>query len=389
MSAVNAPNERAISGRILWVAPDAILSSLGALTHQSNWESLTAPSPLAAIKQLRGEGGIDVVAMVPGDDLAPYLETCRSIKFDGRSSQVAVAFLLSEAHINSACLLLESGADECVPLTATPREIQLRLQNVIRVKQAMDSMENASVMILSLARAIEGKDAYTCGHVERVGAYSVEIGRRMGLSEADLQTLRTGGIVHDIGKVGIPDQVLNKPGKLTAEEFDVIKRHPLIGHDILKPMRTFSDVLPIVRWHHEKPNGKGYPDGLKGDAIPMLAAHRCRRGLVRCADYGSPLPKSISVGRVSSHHARGRERRSRSDPRRCPGGIDERRHGRQPRRARHPDRAGGVKANPISSAFLVTSASRRSHFDLFACNPPTKIQNPRFDIVIRQGVRCL
>ncbi|HEX2973920.1 MAG TPA: HD domain-containing phosphohydrolase, partial [Tepidisphaeraceae bacterium] len=79
------------------------------------------------------------------------------------------------------------------------------------------------------------------------------------------------GVVHDIGKVGIPDHILNKPGKLTDEEFAIMQRHPAIGYDILKPMRTFHAVLPIVRWHHEKPNGKGYPDGLKGDELPLLA----------------------------------------------------------------------------------------------------------------------
>jgi HD-GYP domain-containing protein (c-di-GMP phosphodiesterase class II) len=271
MDAAGAPTEQQTSGRILWIGPETALAGVGPIMRESGWESVVEESLVRAQRRLRSEGGIDVVAMVPGNDLAPYLETCRSIKFDGRSSQVAVAFLLTEANSGLAAQLLESGADECVPLSAPQREIQLRLQNVIRVKQAMDSMENAGVMILSLARAIEGKDAYTCGHVERVGAYSAEVGRKIGLSEAELQTLRTGGIVHDIGKVGIPDQVLNKPGKLTEEEFEVIKRHPLIGYDILKPMRTFADVLPIVRWHHEKPNGRGYPDGLKGDEIPVIA----------------------------------------------------------------------------------------------------------------------
>lgn len=141
----------------------------------------------------------------------------------------------------------------------------------MRLKQATDLLEDASAVVLALANAVEGKDAYTCGHVERVGTYSVQIGKRMGLSEDDLSALRTGGAVHDIGKIGIPDQILNKPGKLTEEETQVMQRHPMIGYDILKPLRTFQAVLPIVRWHHEKPNGGGYPDGLKGEEIPLLA----------------------------------------------------------------------------------------------------------------------
>jgi putative two-component system response regulator len=259
-----------ITGRILWVGPDDLLARVKGLMSHPGWDSAVAASPVAALKRLRAEAGVDVIVMVPGPDLAPYSEACRNIKFDGRN-KVAVAFLLDEAHAGRACDLLDCGADECVALSASPREIQLRLRNAIRVKQATDSMENASVMILSLARAIEGKDVYTCGHVERVGVYSVEIGRKLGLPESDLETLRTGGIVHDIGKVGIPDHVLNKPGKLSEEEFAIIKRHPVIGYDILRPMRTFASVLPIVRWHHEKPSGKGYPDGLKGKEIPVIA----------------------------------------------------------------------------------------------------------------------
>jgi putative two-component system response regulator len=213
----------------------------------------------------------DLLVLVPDDGIAAYQEACRNIKFDQRTHRLSVIFLLSPAHLDRAADLFDCGADDCVSLQAQPREIQLRLRNAVRAKLATDSMENAETMILSLARAIEGKDVYTCGHVERVGTYSEQIGRKIGLDEFDLTALRTGGVVHDIGKVGIPDQILNKPGKLTDEEFAVIKRHPIIGHDILKPMRTFADVLPIVRWHHEKPNGKGYPDGLSGEEIPVLA----------------------------------------------------------------------------------------------------------------------
>jgi putative two-component system response regulator len=291
-----ASNERQVAGRILWVGPADALAGVDSLLRLSEWESITAHSPVGALKQLRGEGGIDVVAMVPGVELAPLAETCRGIKFDTRSSQVAVAFLLSQAHAERAGDLLECGADECVPMSAPEKEIQLRLRNVIRVKQATDSMENASVMIMSLARAIEGKDAYTCGHVERVAAYSVEIGRKIGLSEDLLQALRTGGVVHDIGKVGIPDHVLNKPGKLTDEEFAVMARHPVIGYDILRPMRTFADVLPIVRWHHEKPNGKGYPDKLKGDEIPMIARVAAVADWFDALTTDRPYRKAFSIG---------------------------------------------------------------------------------------------
>ena len=225
---------------------------------------------------------IDLVVFVSTSDLDDQIAACRNIKFDQRSHRIPVIFLLGDAYAGQAAQILDCGADDCVMLAASDREISLRLRNAIRMKQATDSMENAEVMILSLARAIEGKDAYTCGHVERVGSYSEALGRKLALTDELLTALRTGGIVHDIGKVGVPDQILNKPGKLTDEEFAAIKRHPVIGYDILKPMRTFAEVLPIVRWHHEKPNGRGYPDGLSGEQIPLIApSPRSRIGSMR------------------------------------------------------------------------------------------------------------
>jgi putative two-component system response regulator len=163
-----------------------------------------------------------------------------------------------------------AGADDCIQLPVSPNEILLRLSNALRVKRATDSLEEAASVITSLANAVEGRDAYTRGHVERVSAYSVELGRRVGCSPDDLSTLRMGGIVHDIGKVAVPDHILNKPGKLSDEEMAIIKRHPLVGFDILRPLRTFQAIRPIVRWHHERPNGTGYPDGLRGDDLPLL-----------------------------------------------------------------------------------------------------------------------
>jgi putative two-component system response regulator len=99
----------------------------------------------------------------------------------------------------------------------------------------------------------------------------VAIGERIGVDADGLAALKTGGVVHDIGKIGIPDHILNKPGRLTDEEMAVMRRHSMIGYDILRPLRTFQNVLPIVRWHHERPNGTGYPDGLKGQDIPLPA----------------------------------------------------------------------------------------------------------------------
>jgi putative two-component system response regulator len=217
------------------------------------------------------DGDIDVLLLTPGDNLRPYTELCRQIKFDARTAFMSVLFALTPAHADYRSDILVAGADECIQLPAAPEDVLLRLANLSRMKHMADSLEDATAVISSLATAIEGRDAYTRGHVERVSTYALEVGRRLGMDDAALAALRLGGVVHDIGKVAIPDHVLNKAGKLSTEEMELIKRHPVIGYDILRPSRTFRAALPAVRWHHERPNGQGYPDGLAGDRIPLVA----------------------------------------------------------------------------------------------------------------------
>ncbi len=125
--------------------------------------------------------------------------------------------------------------------------------------------------ISALASAVEMRDAYTGGHTARVTAYSLLVGEELGLSPRDLEHLRTGGPLHDIGKIGIDDAILRKPDRLTDAEFDIMKKHTELGDDILKAIPEMKDIRPIVRSHHERWDGRGYPDKLAGDAIPMLA----------------------------------------------------------------------------------------------------------------------
>ena len=125
--------------------------------------------------------------------------------------------------------------------------------------------------IKTLRYTIEAKDMYTRGHSDRVSAYSVLIGKKLGLSDEDLHTLNIGGLFHDIGKIGVPDSILLKDSKLTDEEYSQIKQHPNIGVHILSNATIFNDILPIVEHHHEKYDGTGYPGKLAGNDIPYLA----------------------------------------------------------------------------------------------------------------------
>lgn len=143
------------------------------------------------------------------------------------------------------------------------------------------SMQNANMyarmqdlnldIIRSYATAVEVKDVYTKGHSERVATYGLKLGMELGLVSRELEKIYVAGVLHDIGKIGVPDNILNKPGRLTDEEFEVMKKHPTIGRDILSQVWSLKDILPIVYYHHERVDGKGYPEGLHGDQIPFLA----------------------------------------------------------------------------------------------------------------------
>jgi putative two-component system response regulator len=134
-----------------------------------------------------------------------------------------------------------------------------------------DDLDSAESVIMSLALTIEARDAYTDGHCQRLAAYARALGEALTLPEDDLAALRRGGFLHDIGKVGIPDAVLLKPGKLSPAEYDTIKQHPVIGDRLCGGLRSLTRVRPIVRHHHERFDGSGYPDGLRGNHIPPLA----------------------------------------------------------------------------------------------------------------------
>jgi len=152
-------------------------------------------------------------------------------------------------------------------LEALANQSAVALQNA---QLFLDLQESFLATVKALAQAVDAKDSYTAGHSSRVTLYSVVVGEEMGLAEADLRQLRMAGLLHDVGKIGIRDSVLSKPGKLDDEEFAVMKSHPAVGESILKQVPQLAGVLPGVVSHHERFDGKGYPRGLKGEEIPLL-----------------------------------------------------------------------------------------------------------------------
>jgi putative two-component system response regulator len=150
-------------------------------------------------------------------------------------------------------------------------ELVAHVRSLLSLKAYTDELERAESVLFALARCIEGKDPHTEGHCERLSGYAAQLGKRIGLDEDLILALRRAGVVHDIGKVAVPEAILLKPGRLTADEFRIIQQHPLVGEHICAPLNSFRLVLPIIRHHHEKLNGSGYPDRLEGEAIPITA----------------------------------------------------------------------------------------------------------------------
>ena len=166
---------------------------------------------------------------------------------------------------------LDAGAEHVIGFPPPVAELRARIRSLLRTRAATDRLEDATQVIFALANAVEAKDAYTEGHTERVGALAVEAARLAGLDDETQEALRQGGVLHDIGKIGIPNEIINKAGRLSDKERIVMNKHPLIGERICEPLKSLRHLLPIIRWHHERLDGTGYPDGLKGSQFPVPA----------------------------------------------------------------------------------------------------------------------
>lgn len=190
-------------------------------------------------------------------DLAPPLETIKRLDIQG--------YCEKSDKFDQLLLLVESG------IKSVKQMYEIKRINE-ELTETNEKLEQAYLdMVETLRFTVEAKDSYTRGHSDRVSEYSVLIGQKVGLPENQIKTLRVGGLFHDIGKIGIPDSILLKPSKLTDDEYSEIKNHPSIGAHILGSATIFQDIIPIVKHHHEKFDGRGYPSGLKGEEIPYLA----------------------------------------------------------------------------------------------------------------------
>jgi putative two-component system response regulator len=194
-----------------------------------------------------------------------------ALKEDPATRLIPIVLMTGSAEHADHLLAIESGADDFLRKPIDVAELKARARSLIRLKRHTDELESAENVIMSLALMIEARDPTTGGHCQRLAAASVAVGRRLRLTESELVALHLGGYLHDIGKIAVPDAILTKPGPLTEEEFAVIRDHPVTGDRLCGTLRSLQAVRPIVRHHHERCDGSGYPDHLVGDDIPVLA----------------------------------------------------------------------------------------------------------------------
>lgn len=231
---------------------------------------LEAKSPEEGLRIL-GQEPVDLIIadlMMPG---IGGLEFCRCVKGNRKTRLIPLLMMTNVQGIENEVAGLESGADEFLIRPLHPNAVRTRVGAMLRNKKAIDSLEEAETILFSLAQTVEARDEKTGNHCERLAALSVALGTALGLPEEDQLALYRGGFLHDIGKVAVPDSVLNKGGHLTEQEWALMKSHTWVGEGICRPMKSLAPVLPIIRNHHERWDGSGYPDGLAGEQIPLLA----------------------------------------------------------------------------------------------------------------------
>ncbi|MGB2836383.1 MAG: HD domain-containing phosphohydrolase, partial [Candidatus Sulfotelmatobacter sp.] len=260
-----------VTGTIL-IADDQVANRelLEELLTTQGFKVITVPDGALALEELT-RTQVDLVLL---DVMMPHLngfDACEKIKSNPETYLIPVVLITALSDKQDRIKGIKAGADDFLTRPVERAELLARVGSLLKLKHRTDELERAEAVVFTLARSIEGKDPYTHGHCERLSDYSARLGEHLRLTEDEITALRRAGIVHDVGKIAVPDAILLKPGRLTEEEWKVVRQHPVVGERICAPLKSFRLVLPIIRHHHEKLDGSGYPDGLRGDAIPITA----------------------------------------------------------------------------------------------------------------------
>jgi putative two-component system response regulator len=242
------------------------LCALGGTLKEWGYEVVTARDGLAAWEILQAENAPKLAIldwMMPNMD---GLEVCRRVRTLQRPEPTYLIILTSKDSKGNIVTAFESGADDYVMKPFDRDELRAR----VRVGARIVGLQTSMTAMFAFAQSVEGRSKYTHGHSDRVRQYALALAKSLGLPRDQLEVLGRGALLHDIGKISIPDSILDKPGRLTTEEMETMKQHPLEGVTLIQSWASLRDVIPLIRWHHERLDGRGYPDGLRGDSIPFM-----------------------------------------------------------------------------------------------------------------------
>jgi cyclic di-GMP phosphodiesterase len=239
------------------------------LLANRGYEVIAVPDAALAELEIRRELPDLILSDVIMPGKSGY-ELCRELKEDPATRLIPFVLITGLSDREDKLRGIEAGADDFLNKPIFSEELFARVKSLLKLKEFTDELETAESVLCTLGLSVESRDPYTEGHCERLAQNASGLGRHLGLDEESIVALRRGGYLHDLGKIAVPDEILKKGTNLTDEEWVVMKRHPLTGENICRPLKSLRLVLPIIRNHHEHSDGSGYPDGLLKADIPLL-----------------------------------------------------------------------------------------------------------------------
>ncbi|MGD0417272.1 MAG: HD domain-containing phosphohydrolase [Terriglobales bacterium] len=233
------------------------------------YPTIAVQSAAAAEEEIRREAPdlilLDVI--MPGKS---GYELCRELKGDPNTRLIPIVMITGLSDREDRLKGIEAGAEDFLTKPISSEELFARVTSLLKLKEFTDELETADSVLCTLGLSVEARDPYTEGHCERLARDATDLGRFLGLDEESIVALGRGGYLHDLGKIAVPDEILKKGSDLTPAEWEIMKRHPVTGETICRPLKSLRLVLPIIRYHHEHSDGSGYPDGLQAAEIPLL-----------------------------------------------------------------------------------------------------------------------
>ncbi|MCK4846130.1 MAG: response regulator [Deltaproteobacteria bacterium] len=311
----------AIKNNVIYSAePEAKATVLAVDDNMQNLElleGLLSTKGYNVVKAYNGKEALEKAAEVSPDIilldvLMPQMdgiECCRRLKEGSETRLVPVIMLTALDSTEDKVRGIEAGADDFITKPFQKTELLARVKSLVKMKGLIDELENAQNVLFSLASVLDQTDPYTHGHSQRVSDLSGRLASHMKLPGSEQEAIKNAGILHDIGKIATDKGVLHKPGALNGQEYKHVKEHPVVGEKICKPLKFAKPLLPIIRSHHEKYNGSGYPDGLKGENIPLgariLAIVDVYDALTSTRPYRSDIPSEVAVEVMKAEAAKG------------------------------------------------------------------------------------